>query len=184
MVGVTHVNMVSDAEVQEEILGIMCEAFDENPTTLHITGQSLVNDVRDNLPSINDDDEVIYHIRRLNDDLAIDFSPAIGGVGTVSLKASGIEKYEQLSQNIVVPNEDIVAVLEALFNEERNNPRSPALSRDELLQQTGMAEKDLDKVVWYLKEKYWADVQTYVGKPWYGTSAITESGRRVYENLQ
>jgi hypothetical protein len=174
--------MVSDDEIQEEILRILCELFEENPGNMHVNGQSLVDDVKDSLTNV-DENEIIYNIERLGDNFTIDHSPSVGGLGTISLEVRGIDRYEQLSGSTVVPADDIEVVLELLYEKERANPQAPALSRDELLDEAGLAENTLDKVVWYLKEKHWADVLTHLGTPWYAQAEITDSGRSAYESI-
>lgn len=174
--------MPSDNQIQEEILRLLCESFEQNPGTLHISGQSLVDDVTTNLAEV-DENAVVYNLERLNDDFAIDYSPSIGGLGTVSLEAGGIDKYQQLSGTIVISPDAIELVLQNLYEEERNNPRNPALSREKLLEKTQLSENSLDKVIWYLKEKYLIDVVTHLGTPWWAQAKITDGGRTAYESI-
>jgi len=174
--------MTSDEEIQEEILGELCELFEEKPGNLDLDGQSVVENVKDSLGV--DENEVVYNIKRLNDNFVIDHTQTIGGVGMISLEVRGIEKYEELSENNVVPSKDIRRVINLLYKNERDSPQSPALSRDELLDETDLSENSLDRVIWYIKEKGWADVLTHIGTPWYANAKITAAGRSIHESMQ
>lgn len=173
--------MPTDEDVQEEILGVIIEAFRNQNAMVSLNGQSIIDEVTQSLSGVSDSD-VEYQLRRLDDNFQIDFTPTTG-VGLVELEAAGIERYEQLSGDVVVPQNHIKDILELLYEEERDNPRNPSLSRDELLQQTGLSEEELDRAIWYLKEKNFVDARTSIGQPWWHSAQITQSGRNIYEGL-
>ena len=169
--------MPSDEEIQEAILDILCEQFQRAPGTIILNGESVVEDVLDRVPSAAGE-AVIANFQRLYNDRQIDFTQTMGDVGTVELEAGGVDASERLSEETIIPDADVEAVLEALAAVE-SDPQ--ALRRDELRAETGLGEDPLDMVVWYLGKKGFVDAQIRVGRPWYGGVELTDAGREFFD---
>jgi hypothetical protein len=167
--------MSSDEAIQEAILTILCEQFQRAPGTIILNGESVVEDVTDELSGVADE-AVIAQFQLLYNERAIDFTQTMGGVGTIELEAGGIEAYERMSGESVIPKEDVDAVIEALA---AADVEPPTLSRDELLERTELDEDPLDMVVWYLEKEDAVDAQIRVGRPWYASVELTAAGREM-----
>lgn len=173
--------MPDDNEVQEAILEVLCDEFHDQPGLTNITVSSLIDVLESDGYA---DNEVQYNLDRLDDQFAVDHQGAIGGNGTVKLTYRGITEYENLSDDTVIPGGPQTEVLEELDSEQRSNPQSGNLSREDLLDNTSLSEKQLDKVVWFMKEAGQIDALTHTGTPWWSSASITESGRRILERRQ
>ena len=164
-------------EIQEAILAILCEQFERAPGTIILDGESVADDVQAELSSVSDDD-VLGSFQLLYNDRKIDFTQTMGGPGTIELEPNGIDAYEELSGETIIPDADVEAVLEALAGEDTEGGE---LGRNELLERTGLDEDALDMAVWYLSKTGEVDAQIRVGRPWYGAVAITEAGRDGFD---
>lgn len=171
--------MASDEDIQEAILGVVIDEFRDANSMISIGGESIIEEVTGSLTGVSDSD-VQYHLDRLNDDFCIDLTKTTGE-GIVELEASGIDTYEELSGDIVIPPGNIDDILEVLYEHERDNPGQPHVSREGLADKTELSEEELDRTIWYMKEKRLVDAQTSIGQPWWHAARITDKGRRIHE---
>lgn len=168
--------MASDDDVQEAILEILCNEFHSQPGITNLSAKSIIDRLDSERYAEND---VQYNLNRLDQQHAIDHEGSIDGGGLVKLNYRGIESYEQLSGESIIPDQHQMEVLQELDSEKRKNPQSGSLSRDELLDRTSLSEKELDKVVWFMKEKGQVDAVTHTGDPWWAAASITGSGHQL-----
>lgn len=173
--------MVDDETIQEKILEEHILSLKEQQWAAPLDGDSVVETVASSLDV--DTDEVIYHIKRLDDDFCINHQPTLGGNGTTELKARGVEKYENLSNDVAIPLDDIADVLTRLDDEERDSPRNPSLSRDELLDETDLADEELDVTVWYLYNTGHIEARTSLGTPVWTSAKIERRGRETLKRM-
>jgi hypothetical protein len=168
--------MASDDDVQEAILEVLCNEFHSQAGITNLSAKSIIDGLDSEGYAEND---VQYNLNRLDQQHAIDYEGSIGGGGLVKLNYLGIESYEQLSGESIIPDQHQMKVLQELDSEKRKNPQSGGLSRDELLDRTSLSEKELDKAVWFMKEKGQVDAVTHIGDPWWAAASITESGHQL-----
>ena len=169
--------MNTDQEVQEAILRELIEEFEEVNGKVLIGVNSIVENL-DERESI-DENEVRYNLDTLDSEFAIDHSPAAGGNGTIELKHRGILKYEDLSGEAVIPESHQLELLEELDAQKRDQPRNPALSRQELIDETSLTDGELDRAIWFMKEAGQVDALTSIGTPWWSNASIADPGRRI-----
>jgi hypothetical protein len=172
--------MASDDAIREELLGQLCEMFKESNWHFATGANDLCESAGQNLSGA-DSDDARYQLKRLSDNFVVDHTPALGGNGTVEITARTIEEYEQLSNTEVVPDDDCVEVLGLLYESERDSPRQPDVTRDEMLDQTSVSDDELDRTIWYLNRKGFIDARTHLGNPPYNSAKITDRGRQTYE---
>ncbi|MDY6765667.1 MAG: hypothetical protein SV377_08350 [Halobacteria archaeon] len=169
--------MTDDDEIKEEILRVLIETFLEENGKVVLPSQDVVDGVTESLDVSEKD--IYYNIHRLNNSNFIDFKPGKGD-GSLELKVLGIDKYGDMSGDVVIPDDHIEKILGLLYDEARENPQDPSVTRDDLLQGTGLSEGELDRTVWYLKEKGQVKM-TDVDKPEWRTVEIDRAGRQLYE---
>lgn len=172
--------MPSDEDIQEAILSILCEQFQRAPGTIILNGESVVEDVMEEVPSATGE-AVIANFQRLYNDRKLDFTQTMGDVGTIELEPAGIDAYQELAGETVIPEPNLDAVLGALDEEGHGRAGEPTLHREDLQAQTELADDPLDMAVWYLQKRGLIDAQVRAGRPWYAGVAITEAGREFVE---
>lgn len=169
---------MDDNQIQEKILGELVNEFQQNPESLSLDTQTVTDSITQNMSDVQDND-VSYNIRMLSDKGVIDHSEVSGGPDSITMKYRTIEEYERLSGDTVIPQNNIDRVLEKLYRQERNNPSQPNLSRNDLKQQTGLSDTELDRTIWYLNAGRYIDAgsnnQGYTG------AKIAQKGRDAYE---
>lgn len=172
--------MTTDKEVQSEILRTLIDELKKEEWTPVLRADSIEDTVSQKLTNISEDD-VRYHIKRLDENFNIDHTPAIGGNGTVELTARGIERYEELTDQEAIPTDHCTEILEILDNHERENPRSPKLQRDDIIDAVDQSESDVNVTIWYLTKGGFVDCLTSIGTPVWHSAEITRSGRAILE---
>jgi hypothetical protein len=173
--------MVDDETIQENVLEKHIHSLKEQQWVAPLDADGIIDTVSSDLGV--DVEEVVYNIKLLDDNFCIDHQPSIGGNGTTELKTRGVEEYEDLSDDVVVPLDDIAEVLTHLDDEERQSPRSPNLSRDELLDNTDLSEEELDVTVWYLCNTGHIEARTSLGTPVWISAKIERRGRETLKKM-
>lgn len=169
--------MVADEEIRAEILGVVVDEFRNQDSTVSMAQRRVVNEVTHSLNVSKGD--VVSHLRRLNDEGLIARRPSFGA-GSVRLEAAGVERYEELTGDTVVPRAAVSGALETLADAERDDPHTPWLSRRDLLARTDVTEGELDRAMWFGTEKQLVDTERGFGSSWQ-SATISHGGRQRVE---
>ncbi|WP_204365851.1 phospholipase D-like domain-containing protein [Haloferax gibbonsii] len=164
-----------DDKIKREILKLLYEAFEESP----YRGQD-GNTLFEELSQFKEND-IVYNVQRMDSDY-VDNNAAIGRkISTVQITAKGIEEISGQGHPTILDSNIRYNVLDALYNADRQNPGHAYLTRDNLLDEVGSDEDEVDLNVWYLKEKRLVDTLGGGGGLFYHDTKITDQGIKRYE---
>lgn len=181
----------TDEQLQEAILGTLCDEWQDVDRNVRLSLEEITDRVARVLPG-GSEGLVRHNVQRLDEEAFVGFERAYE---TVSLRARGVAKYQQLSDRKVVPDTQLMEVLEPLYERSRHSPRTPHVSREELLKETYLDEDELDRTIWFLKDVGlslggiyldaggYIDVHTQRSQPWWLSAQINRFGKQLYEEL-
>jgi hypothetical protein len=108
-----------------------------------------------------------------------------GAAGTrialINIAAKGIEKLHSEGYSTLLETDTRYEILEILYKEDRKNPGFAYISRSDLASEIGAAEEEIDRDIWYLKEKRLVETRTGGSNSFYSSAGITDRGSKRYE---
>lgn len=134
-----------------------------------------------------------YSLVALDSEGAVDFEPTFK---TTTLRALGIDQFYQYADERPVPNRDILAVLQPLYQAKREDD---SVVRAELIEDTGLDADYIDRIIWMLHDQGVFAGNLYISGPgtgavdvygeasgdgWWIDAVLTDHGRQLFEELR
>lgn len=164
--------MASDQEIQNRILADFYDSSGGGFLHQHYNWRRAIDEYDEDWGNI-DRNKIEFAMKTAGEDrlLRIDGSTAqIGPQGLEQLHNSGYET------NL---NEDIQkSILEILLTYKRENPSSPRISRDNLVDEVDEERVVVDENVWYLYQLNYLEAETAISSRPYHSVEISSIGRR------
>ncbi|MFC7072601.1 PQQ-binding-like beta-propeller repeat protein [Halovenus rubra] len=181
----------NDDQLKEAILGVLCDEWQRFNRDVRLGFDQITDRVSEVLPG-GTEGLVKHNVQRLAEDGYVELGPT---GETVFLRARGVGKYQNLSDERVVPDADIIEVLDPLYEQARHHPDHPGMGREELLEEVYLDEDKLDRTIWFLQDvgmdlggiilngAGYIDVVAQGSSPWWISVNINKFGKDLYEEL-
>lgn len=161
-------------QVQNELIRVAYEEFEDNPFSFMVTyqAQGLVDEVSERLDVEQNDVSKVWKFCK--DD---EFFRKRGNAWRITPKA--VFRAGELGENVDLENAVQEEILDTLLQEYRNDPHRSRVSQNTLLDAISQSRKVVLQNLWYLCEKRYVERAAYLGGN--ADYEITDLGRRVLE---
>jgi len=163
-----------DEKIRQEVLKWLYARFETDPNG-RCEGEPLFEDLER-----FDRNEITYNIERMDGD-TIDKKGSIGSkVSLINITAGGIEELHERGFTTILQSQTRYDILEVLYEADREDPNLGYVDRTELEKDLESSIHEIDKNIWYLKEKRMVETM-YGGGSFYSNAKITDRGSNAYE---
>jgi hypothetical protein len=166
-----------DEKIRREILKWLYEGFEEHPGAT-FDGTELPEDLDQ-----FDNTDIEYVIGRMEDEFVETSATSKSPFYHVELLPKGIEKLHQDGFETILDSDSRYEILEVLYQRSREDPRRPFVKRDSLIEIVSSSEEEVDRNIWYLKEKRLVESRPGMSGNLFRRAKITEYGSEKYESF-
>lgn len=162
-----------DEKISKEILKVLYDHFNEEPIR-----SMEVEELYQALEQFSNDD-ITYVAKRI-DQKYVDIGK---GIGCIHITAEGIDRLFQLGYQTLLGQDTRYEILGILYKFDREHPRE-ILERKDLVEEMEVEPTEIDKNVWYLREKQLIETKGGGSGKFYHLIKITRRGKDKYEAYQ
>lgn len=167
-----------DEKIRREILNWLYDRFEENPNG-YWTDEGFFEGL-----SSFDKEDVVYNVERMDGEF-VEKEGALGKrVAWIHITPRGIEELHEQGHETILGTDTRYAILEVLYEADRQNPGFAYLGRDDVLDAVDASDDEIDQNVWYLKEKRIVETSGGGGGLFYHRVKITKRGSERYEQYE
>ena len=167
-----------DEKIRREILKWLYDRFEEDPNG-HWTDEGFFEGL-----SSFDKEDVVYNVERMDGEF-VEKEGALGKrIAWIQITPGGIEELHEQVYDTILNADTRYAILEVLYDTDRQNPGLAYLGRDDLLDAVDVSEDEIDQNVWYLKEKRIVETSGAGGGLFYHRVKITKRGSERHEQYE
>lgn len=166
-----------DEKISKEILKTLYDHFNEE-IIRSMRGEELYQA----LEQFSKDD-IAYVAERI-DQKYVDIGKGMSSrIPRIQITAEGIDRLFQLGCETLLDEDTRYKILKILYNFDREHPRE-ILEREDLIEELEAEPLEIDKNIWYLKEKRLVETKGGGAGEFYHLIQITRRGRDKYETYQ
>lgn len=165
-----------DKKIRREVLKWLYNGFEEHPGA-SFDGTELSEDLDE-----FDSTEIEYVVGRIEDELVETTATTTSPFHHIEILPKGIEKLHQEGYETILDSDARYGILEVLYQKSREDPRRSFVSRGDLVNAVSADEEEVDRNIWYLKEKRLVECEDGMSKNLFRRAKITEYGSEKYES--
>lgn len=166
----------SDQDIQNRILAGFYDSTGGGFLHQHYRKRGTIDSYDEDWDDV-DRDEIVFAMTTAGEDnlLRIDGN-------TVQITAQGLEQLYDSGYKTNFDKDIQKSILEILLAHKRENPSSPEISRDDLVDEVGEDREVVDENVWYLDQSFHLEAETAISSSPYHSVEISRLGRRTIQD--